>query len=75
MVNNATASCGCPAKTPIYDSVSDSCQPCPKEMPIWNGKKCVACPAGTFFEEKLRTCVVCAPGQSYDSATLTCVND
>ena len=48
-------SCECPADgkgiARVWNPTDKSCN-CPSNLPLWNGKYCVACPAGTEFDPK-----------------------
>ena len=35
----------------VWDSVGNLCN-CPTDLPLWNGRYCVACPVGTEFDPK-----------------------
>ena len=44
-----TKNCVCPTNLPNFDGYN-CLAPCPAAAPIWNGRACVACPAGTIFD-------------------------
>ena len=45
---------------------------CPENLPLWNGKRCIACPAGMTFEPKDSQCYSCPEGFVVDIATHRC---
>jgi len=53
--NPTSRQCECPADQKgtrrVWSDVDKSCS-CPPELPLWNGKYCVVCPAGTTFDPK-----------------------
>jgi hypothetical protein len=46
---------------------------CPDDLPLWNGKYCVACPANTHYDPKEQQCYYCPDGFIRDTASHTCV--
>ncbi len=63
--NPSTRQCECPADQKgtrrVWSDADKSCQ-CPSNLPLWNGKYCVACPAGTNFDPKEHQCYHCPDG-------------
>jgi hypothetical protein len=70
--NAATKACDCPRATPFVDPRTGKCAECPYDKPIWNGRTCVACPAGTNYDVKSKTCTVCPEGLIYNAGERTC---
>lgn len=54
-INPTTRQCECPAdqkgNARVWNESNKECS-CPLNLPLWNGKYCVVCPAGTEFDEK-----------------------
>ena len=52
---NANNVCECPVDGKgikrVFDEATKTCA-CPANLPLWNGKFCVACPVGTEFDTK-----------------------
>ena len=68
--------CNCPAdqkgNVKTWDQTANTCN-CPANLPLWNGKYCVACPAGTEFDPKEKQCYHCPEGFVRDIITHNCV--
>jgi hypothetical protein len=60
---DANGNCLCPKVTPYDNGTART--PCPDDLPIWNGKKCVACPPNTHYDINSKTCTVCPEGLVY----------
>ena len=67
-LNTLTGVCEC---TGGRTSINNTCK-CPDNKPLWNGKKCVACPAGTTYEPKDSQCYNCPEGFEADPVTHNC---
>jgi hypothetical protein len=68
--------CECPADQKgikrVWNEAGKSCE-CPSNLPLWNGKYCVACPAGTEFDPKEKQCYHCPDGFIRDINSHNCV--
>lgn len=75
-INPANNQCECPADKKgikrVWQSSTKTCE-CPPELPLWNGKYCVACPAGTTYDPKERQCYHCPEGFVRDINSHACV--
>lgn len=75
-INPANNQCECPADQKgnrrVWSASDKSCQ-CPPELPLWNGKYCVVCPAGTEFDSKEKQCYHCPDGFIRDYNSHACV--
>ena len=73
---NANNVCECPADQKglkrVWNESDRSCG-CPSNLPLWNGKYCVACPSGTEYDPKEHQCYHCPDGFKRDYATHACV--
>jgi hypothetical protein len=73
---NSNNVCECPVDQKgirrVWNESGKSCE-CPSNLPLWNGKYCVACPAGTEFDPKERQCYHCPDGFKRDYTTHACV--
>lgn len=56
----------------VWNQSEKSCS-CPANLPLWNGKYCVACPAGTEFDSKEKQCYHCPDGFVRDYKSHNCV--
>ena len=75
-INPANRQCECPAdqnKHPMVWNPTDKTCNCPTEYPLWNGKYCVVCPAGTEFDPKEKQCYHCPEGFVRDFTGHQCV--
>ena len=74
--NPASRSCECPVDQKgnkrVWSATDKTCQ-CPPELPLWNGKYCVVCPAGTEFDPKEHQCYHCPDGFIRDFSSHSCV--
>lgn len=73
---NANNICECPADQKgikrVWNETDKSCN-CPANLPLWNGKYCVACPTGTEFDSKEKQCYHCPDGFIRDYNSHNCV--
>lgn len=67
-INPTTKVCECTGGRVFQNN---ECQ-CPSDKPLWNGKRCVACPVGTTFEPKDKQCYHCPEGFIVDPSTHKC---
>lgn len=74
-INPATNKCECKivnGTQMIYRSETNECV-CPDNLPLWNGKFCVACPPGTEYDPKEHQCYHCPEGFKRDYTAHSCV--
>ena len=77
--NSATFTCGggapvaCSGATPWLNPATGTCSACPANKPIWNGKTCVSCPVGSYYNPLCTCCRICAPGMVYSVAIGHCI--
>lgn len=73
---NANNICECPADQKgskrVWNESDRTCN-CPSNLPLWNGKYCVACPTGTEFDPKEHQCYHCPDGFVRDYSGHACV--
>ena len=73
---SATNVCECPADQKgtrrVWNESDKTCN-CPSNLPLWNGKYCVACPAGTEYDQKEKQCYHCPDGFVRDYSSHACV--
>ena len=56
----------------IYQDSTNECV-CPSNLPLWNGKYCVACPPATEYDPKEKQCYHCPEGFVRDYNSHACV--
>ena len=74
-MNPVTNQCECKAVNGtqmIYKEDTNECV-CPSNLPLWNGKYCVACPPATEYDSKERQCYHCPEGFVRDYNSHSCV--
>ena len=74
-INPATNKCECKIVKEtqmIYKQETNECV-CPPELPLWNGKYCVACPSHTEYDPKEKQCYHCPEGFVRDYNTHACI--
>ena len=73
---NANNVCECPADQKgnrrVFNQADNTCT-CPENLPLWNGRYCVVCPAGTEFDEKEKQCYHCPDGFIRDRSSHACI--
>ena len=73
---NGNNVCECPADQKgnkrVFNEAENTCD-CPLDLPLWNGKYCVVCPAGTEYDPKEQQCYHCPEGFIRDTSSHACV--
>ena len=48
---------------------------CSQDKPFFNGKECISCESGTYFNADTKACSSCPEGSTFDGEKKKCVND
>ena len=74
-INPANNQCECKTVNGTIMTYKDDTNECvcPSNLPLWNGKYCVACPSQTEYDPKEKQCYHCPEGFIRDYNTHACV--